>query len=81
MLCKRRHRGAQHGAIDTNQAQAAEALGNRFRVRSHIAGKCHHRVTGPLPDAYNSGSSIAFEYGAVFGISKLARGVLRRLPV
>ena len=69
------------GTVDADEPQLAQALGDGIRILAHIAGQRHLRIAGSLPDAHDSGSGIALEYGAVLGKSELARGVLRRLPV
>src|SRR5271157_1884034 len=69
------------GAVDTDETQPAQALGNGFRVLAHVGGERHDRIAGPLTDASNAGGSVALEYGVILGKGDQSRSVLRRLPV
>src|ERR1700729_2202244 len=73
----------QHGvgAIDTNETQTAQALGNRIRVFANVAGQRQDRIAGSFANAPDAGGGIALEYGGVLSKSNLPRGVLRWLPV
>src|ERR1700722_11659278 len=73
----------QHGvgAVDTDEAQPAQALGNCIRVFPHVAGQRHDGIACSFSNASDAGGGIALEYGGVLGKGDLPRGVLRRLPV
>ena len=76
--------GAQHhriGAVDADQAQFAQRVGDRVRIVGHIGRQGHRRVAGALANALDAGRRIAFENRAVLGKGDLFRGVLGRLPV
>src|ERR1700693_4010637 len=69
------------GAVDADEPQLTQALGNGIRVLAHIGRERLNRIASPPTDAPDAGSGIAIEYGAILGKGDRARGVLRGLPV
>src|SRR6202044_4219333 len=69
------------GAVDADEAQAAQALGNGIGVLTYVGGKRHDWIAGPLADSPDAGGGIPLEYGGVLGKGDLSRGVRRPLPV
>ena len=69
------------GAIDADEAQLAQGLGDRIGKLAHVARQSHDGIAGSLADAGDIGGGIALEDGAVFGEGHLLGGVLRRLPI
>src|SRR5208283_4125345 len=76
--------GTQHDgvrAVDADEPQLTEGLGDGFRILADIGGEGQSGVAGSLTNADDAGRGIALEYGAIFGEGELARGVLGGLPV
>src|SRR5215475_1484555 len=69
------------GTVDPDETQLAYGLRKCLRILAHLRGERFLGIARALADADDSSGSVAFENGAVFGESELARAVLCRLPI
>ena len=73
----------QHGvgSVDAHESQLAHGLRDGVGVVADRSREGHHRVAGPLADAFDPRRGIAVEDGAIFRKGQPPRGVLQGLPV
>src|ERR1700688_4781267 len=62
-------RTKKHGvwAVDTDETQLTQPLGNGFRILANVGGERHDRIAGSLANAADAGGGIAIEYGGILG--------------
>src|SRR5579862_9196745 len=68
-------------AVDADETQPAQALGDGLRIFAHVSGQSHDWIAGSLTDATNAGGGKAIEDSAIFSEGDPSRCSLCRLPV